>query len=70
MQSAHQSLYPLQPLSQDDDPHQRLVIEAIKDDTLRAIEQQKKAYAEHCILSTAKLISPAIEGNFAVGFDW
>ncbi len=55
---------------QDDDPHQRLLIEAIKDDSLRKIEKERKAEAEKTILSVAKLIAPVIESSFAVGFDW
>ena len=56
--------------TQDDDPHQRLLIEAIKDDSLRKIEKERKAEAEKTILSVAKLIAPVIESSFAVGFDW
>lgn len=55
---------------QDDDPHQRLLIEAIKDDSLRKIEKGRKAEAERTILTAAKLIAPVIETSFAVGFDW
>lgn len=55
---------------QDDDPQQRLLIEAIKDDPLRKIEKQRKAEAEKTILTAAKLIAPVIESSFAVGFDW
>lgn len=54
----------------DDDPHQRLLIEAIKDDSLRKIEKARKAEAEKTILTAAKLIAPVIESSFAVGFDW
>ena len=55
---------------QEDDRHQRMLIEAIKDDSLRKIEKEKKATAERTILAAAKLIAPVIEGSFAVGFDW
>lgn len=55
---------------QEDDQHQRLLIEAIKDDPLRRIEKEYKTRAEHTILTAAKLIAPVIEGSFAVGFDW
>lgn len=55
---------------QEDDPQQRLLIEAIKDDPLRKIEKSRKAEAERTILTAAKLIAPVIESSFAVGFDW
>ena len=55
---------------QDDDPHQRLLLEAIKNDSLRTMEKDKKATAERTILIAAKLIAPVIEMTFAVGFDW
>lgn len=44
--------------------------EAIKDDTLRKIENERQKQAEKIILTTAKLIAPVIESSFAVGFDW
>ena len=55
---------------QDDDPQQRLLHEAIKDDSLRKIDNERQMLAEKTILTTAKLIAPVIESSFAVGFDW
>ena len=55
---------------QEDDPHQRLLIEAIKNDRLREIERERKSTAERTILMGAKLIAPIIEPSFALGFDW
>ena len=55
---------------QEDDPHQRLLLEAIKNDALRKMEKEKVASAERTILTAAKLIAPVIEATFAVGFDW
>ena len=55
---------------QDDDPNQRLLIEAIKDDSLSKIEREEQRRAEQTILNAAKLIAPVIEGSFASGFDW
>lgn len=46
------------------------MIEAIKDDSLRKIEKERKMLAEKTILTAAKLIAPVIESSFAVGFDW
>lgn len=55
---------------QEDDPKQRLLLEAIKDDSLRKVEKQNKSLAERTILTTAKLIAPVIESSFSIGFDW
>uniref|UniRef100_A0A8B9H864 Intraflagellar transport protein 88 homolog n=1 Tax=Astyanax mexicanus TaxID=7994 RepID=A0A8B9H864_ASTMX len=53
-----------------DDPHTNLVIEAIKNDQLHQMERERKALAEKYIMTSAKLIAPAIETSFAAGFDW
>ncbi|KAK3741791.1 hypothetical protein QZH41_001560 [Actinostola sp. cb2023] len=53
-----------------DDNHQIMILEVIRNDKLREIERKKKSQAEKYIMSAAKLISPAIENNFAAGFDW
>lgn len=53
-----------------DDPQHALILEVIRNDKLRQIERQKKSQADRCIMSAAKLISPAIESSFAAGFDW
>ena len=42
----------------DDDPHANLILEVIKNDSLRRMERMKKHESEHCILTAAKLISP------------
>ncbi|XP_015445848.1 intraflagellar transport protein 88 homolog isoform X1 [Pteropus alecto] len=57
-------------ISPSDDPHTNLVIEAIKNDHLRQMERERKAMAEKYIMTAAKLIAPAIETSFAVGYDW
>uniref|UniRef100_H2ZWI9 Intraflagellar transport protein 88 homolog n=2 Tax=Latimeria chalumnae TaxID=7897 RepID=H2ZWI9_LATCH len=54
----------------NDDQHTNLVIEAIKNDNLRQMEQERKALAERFIMTAAKLIAPAIETSFAAGYDW
>eukprot|EP01135_Chromosphaera_perkinsii_P000153 Nk52_evm49s32 gene=Nk52_evmTU49s32 len=53
-----------------DDTQDALVKEAIKDDELRKMEKEKKKAAENNIITAAKLIAPAIEKDFAAGFDW
>ncbi|XP_066542538.1 intraflagellar transport protein 88 homolog [Hoplias malabaricus] len=54
----------------NDDPHANLLIEAIKNDQLHQMERERKALAEKYIMTSAKLIAPAIESTFAAGFDW
>ncbi|RXN18129.1 intraflagellar transport 88 -like protein [Labeo rohita] len=54
----------------NDDPHANMVIEAIKNDKLHQMERERKALAEKYIMTSAKLIAPAIESSFAAGFDW
>uniref|UniRef100_A0A8C4UPL6 Intraflagellar transport protein 88 homolog n=1 Tax=Falco tinnunculus TaxID=100819 RepID=A0A8C4UPL6_FALTI len=57
-------------ISPNDDPHTNLLMEAIKNDSLRQIERERKSMAEEYIMTAAKLIAPAIETSFAVGYDW
>nr|XP_032621588.1 intraflagellar transport protein 88 homolog isoform X1 [Chelonoidis abingdonii] len=57
-------------ISPNDDPHTNLLIEAIKNDQLRQMERERKAMAEKYIMTAAKLIAPAIEASFAIGYDW
>ncbi|XP_074841401.1 intraflagellar transport protein 88 homolog isoform X2 [Carettochelys insculpta] len=57
-------------VSPNDDPHTNLLIEAIKNDQLRQMEHERKSMAEKYIMTAAKLIAPAIETSFAVGYDW
>ncbi|XP_042314236.1 intraflagellar transport protein 88 homolog isoform X2 [Sceloporus undulatus] len=57
-------------ISQGDDTHTNLLIEAIKNDSLRQMERERKATAEKYIMTAAKLIAPVIETSFAVGYDW
>ncbi|KAL7881696.1 hypothetical protein AOLI_G00085440 [Acnodon oligacanthus] len=57
-------------ISPNDDPHANLLIEAIKNDQLHQMERERKTLAEKYIMTSAKLIAPAIESTFAAGFDW
>uniref|UniRef100_A0A8C3RSK5 Intraflagellar transport protein 88 homolog n=1 Tax=Chelydra serpentina TaxID=8475 RepID=A0A8C3RSK5_CHESE len=57
-------------ISPNDDPHTNLLIEAIKNDQLRQMERERKGMAEKYIMTAAKLIAPAIETSFAIGYDW
>ncbi|KAM9263259.1 LOW QUALITY PROTEIN: intraflagellar transport protein 88 homolog [Cariama cristata] len=57
-------------ISPNDDPRTNLLIEAIKNDSLRQIECERKSIAEEYIMTAAKLIAPVIETSFAAGYDW
>lgn len=50
-----------------DDPASNLILEAIKTDSLRKLEQSMRQEAERSILTAAKLISPVIEHSFTAG---
>lgn len=53
-----------------EDKQYNLVLEMIKNDSLRQIERERKYEAENCIKTAAKIISPAIEVSFDAGYDW
>ncbi|XP_056353900.1 intraflagellar transport protein 88 homolog isoform X2 [Oenanthe melanoleuca] len=57
-------------ISLNEDLHTNLLIEAIKNDSLSQVERERKSLAEEYIMTAAKLIAPAIETSFAVGYDW
>lgn len=57
-------------LAHGDDKHYNLLLEVIKNDSLRQIERERQYEAERCIKYAAKIISPAIEGTFSDGYDW
>ncbi|GFS10276.1 intraflagellar transport protein 88 homolog [Elysia marginata] len=57
-------------LAHGDDKQYNLVLEVIKNDSLRQIERERKYEAERCIKYAAKIISPAIESSFSDGYDW
>ncbi|XP_059145083.1 intraflagellar transport protein 88 homolog isoform X2 [Physella acuta] len=57
-------------LSHGEDKQYNLVLEVIKNDSLRQIERERKYEAERCIKYAAKIISPAIESSFSDGYDW
>ncbi|XP_076804063.1 intraflagellar transport protein 88 homolog [Clavelina lepadiformis] len=53
-----------------DNPQESVYLDAIRNDSLRQLERKRKLIAERCILTAAKVISPAIENSFSEGFDW
>ncbi|XP_065648615.1 intraflagellar transport protein 88 homolog isoform X2 [Hydra vulgaris] len=52
------------------DHHGQMVLDAIRDDSLRRYNKQKQLTAERYITMAAKLIAPVIEDGFDEGFDW
>ncbi|CAF0918215.1 unnamed protein product [Brachionus calyciflorus] len=62
----------------DDDDYQahptdqqaNLVLEVTRDDKLRRYERKKKRQIDHCIVTAVKLIAPAIESDFATGYEF
>ncbi|WAR06937.1 IFT88-like protein [Mya arenaria] len=57
-------------LPHGEDKQYNLVLEMIKNDSLRQIERERKYEADNCIKTGAKIISPAIEESFDAGYDW
>ncbi|KAM7540806.1 hypothetical protein Aperf_G00000038221 [Anoplocephala perfoliata] len=57
-------------LSQPDDKQYESILEVIRNDNLRQLEKDMKAHAESVIKTVAKIIAPAIEANFNLGYTW
>ncbi|KAF5281584.1 hypothetical protein FQR65_LT14627 [Abscondita terminalis] len=53
-----------------EDPNDRLLAGAIRNDDLHLFEKSKRNDAEFCVLTAAKLIAPLIENSFSEGYDW
>lgn len=56
--------------STPNDKQGAFLLEAIRDDKLRRYERKKRRYVEHCIVTAVKLIAPAIDSDFASGYEW
>lgn len=52
------------------DPSENLILEVIKNDSLRQWEKSRRQEAERIILTAAKLIAPAIASSFTDGYAW
>ncbi|CAF1310006.1 unnamed protein product [Adineta steineri] len=50
--------------------HANLVLEAIRDDRLRQYERKRRRFAEHVIITAAKLIGNNSDGEFVGGYEW
>ena len=54
----------------EDDLHNHLLMEVIKNDELRQLEKQSRQELEWHILTSAKLIAPVIGDTFSQGYEW
>ncbi|UJR22611.1 hypothetical protein I4U23_025652 [Adineta vaga] len=50
--------------------HANLVLEATRDDRLRQYERKRRRFAEHVIITAAKLIGNNSDGDFVGGYEW
>ncbi|VDM31519.1 unnamed protein product [Hydatigera taeniaeformis] len=57
-------------LSHADDGKYDSILEVIKNDDLRQYEKTRRAHAESVIKMVAKIIAPAIESSFNLGYTW
>jgi intraflagellar transport protein 88 len=53
-----------------DDKQYSVILEVIKNDSLRHIEKERKSEAEQCIMMAAKIISPVIDTSYTDGYNW
>lgn len=63
-------IIPIRSSSLQNDPNENVILEVIKNDTLRQWERKRRAEAERTILTAAKLISPSIASTFSDGYTW
>uniref|UniRef100_A0A914XBJ9 Intraflagellar transport 88 n=1 Tax=Plectus sambesii TaxID=2011161 RepID=A0A914XBJ9_9BILA len=57
-------------ISHNNDRTETLLLEVIKNDSLRQWEKQRRQEAERTILTAARLVSPAIASTFSEGYAW
>uniref|UniRef100_T1KM52 No mechanoreceptor potential B n=1 Tax=Tetranychus urticae TaxID=32264 RepID=T1KM52_TETUR len=57
-------------ITDDDDTLATLILEAIKVDSLRKWERERKQERDWCILLASQLISPVIGETFTQGYEW
>ncbi|XP_051938320.1 intraflagellar transport protein 88 homolog isoform X5 [Hippocampus zosterae] len=57
-------------ITANDDIRSNMLMEVIKNDKLHQMERDLKARADKYVMTSAKLIAPAIQASFAAGFDW
>ncbi|CAF1070793.1 unnamed protein product [Rotaria sordida] len=52
------------------DKHANLVLEATRDDRLRQFERKRRRFAEHVIVTAAKIVGNNSDGDFVGGYEW
>ena len=57
-------------ITEDDDILSTLILEAIKIDSLRKWEKERKQERDWCILLSSQLIAPMIGDTFTQGYEW
>lgn len=57
-------------ITEDDDNLSTLILEAIKVDSLRKWERERKQERDWCILLASQLIAPVIGDTFTQGYEW
>ncbi|CAF1251703.1 unnamed protein product [Rotaria sp. Silwood1] len=59
------------PVSIDKEDRQAMfVVEAIRDDRLRQLERKRRRFAEHIIVTAAKIIGNNSDGDLVNGYEW
>ncbi|CAF3860357.1 unnamed protein product [Rotaria sp. Silwood2] len=53
-----------------EDKHANLVLEATRDDRLRQFERKRRRFAEHVIVTAAKIVGNNSDGDFVGGYEW
>ncbi|UJR26463.1 hypothetical protein I4U23_007793 [Adineta vaga] len=53
-----------------DDKQANLVLEATRDDRLRQFERKRRRFAEHVIVTAAKIVGNNSDGDFVGGYEW
>ncbi|CAF3973646.1 unnamed protein product, partial [Rotaria magnacalcarata] len=53
-----------------DDKQGNLVLEATRDDRLRQFERKRRRFAEHVIVTAAKIVGNNSDGDFVGGYEW
>ncbi|CAF3940589.1 unnamed protein product, partial [Adineta steineri] len=59
-----------QPSVDKEDKHATLVLEATRDDRLRQFERKRRRFAEHVVVTAAKIVGNNSDGDFVSGYEW
>ncbi|CAF0761928.1 unnamed protein product [Adineta ricciae] len=59
-----------QPSVDKENKQANLVLEATRDDRLRQFERKRRRFAEHVIVTAAKIVGNNFDGDFVGGYEW